>query len=322
MPIPKRTRSTTNSSPSKATKKFSVRALTGEGEGEKVLLYAVSGMGKTTLAQQAPNPIFIALDDGARKIRHPKTGEPINAVGDDDNPVETFQDVRDTLHQPGLFPKGSTCVIDNVTVLQEWAERHMLKTIRTQKGHEAENIVAYGYNKGYTHLYDTMKLILSDLDSLVRGGVNIVLVAQRKPAKESNPGGTDYTCDGPNLCTRDPSVRALYTEWADHVLRIGYLNAFVEKANKDATKGKISGGSERAIYVVGEPWFIAKSRTIREPVVSFSEPGDDSTWRFVFPDAYPAPEQEVELWVEYRALWYLFYNLVLYGLPGLRHFFC
>jgi len=265
-----------------------VTLYSGEGYGEKIVVYSESGMGKSTLGMQAPDPVFIPLDAGVMKLRHPHTGKPANAI----EGVETFQDVRDVLHQPELFPKGSTIVIDTITVLQELAEQYMLENIKTERGDAAKNILSYGYNKGYRHLFDTMKLILVDLDVHVKRGVNVLLIAQSIPARIPNPGGIDFMREGPNLSTNSQgNIRALYREWADHVLRIGYTNAFVEKPDKKATKGKIIGETERGIFVQPELWFEAKSRTIREPVVSFSEPGDSVIWQFIFPDTHPATEE-------------------------------
>jgi len=124
-------------------------------------------------------------------------------------------------------------VIDTITVLQELAEQYMLENIKTERGDAAKNILSYGYNKGYRHLFDTMKLILVDLDAHVKRGVNVLLIAQSIPARIPNPGGIDFMREGPNLSTNSQgNIRALYREWADHVLRIGYTNAFVEKPDK------------------------------------------------------------------------------------------
>jgi len=74
MPIPKKKQSNQNSSPPKAAKKFSVTLYSGEGYGEKIVVYSESGMGKSTLGMQAPDPVFIPLDAGVMKLRHPHTG--------------------------------------------------------------------------------------------------------------------------------------------------------------------------------------------------------------------------------------------------------
>lgn len=269
--------------PTKSTrkvKKFSTAPWTGQGEGEKIVLYGSSGVGKTTLASMLPSPVFIGLDDGGRKIRNPKTGEPVvHVVG-----IHTFQDVRDTLHQINLFPKNSTVVIDTVTVLENIAEPWIFENIKHEKGGIVTSLEGYGYGKGYTHLFETMRLIIQDLDALVRRGVNVCLICQNMAVKRANPGGLDFLEDGLKLShsfSEKTSVRLHFGEWADHVLRLGYYDTVVVGA-KDATMGKVSGDSQRAVFVMPEPHFFAKSRTLHEPVVAFETPDDDSIWAMVF----------------------------------------
>lgn len=258
---------------SQPKKTFTATPWTGEGDGEKIIVHADSGMGKTTLCTMAPKPVFIGLDDGGRRIRNPKTGEPVMAC----QGVETFQDVRDALHQPDLFDGFETVIIDTVTALQDLAVPWLLENIPNEKGSRVENIVKYGYNKGYQHLYDTMKLILQDCDVLVRKGKNIIFIAQTGPHKVPNPSGEDYLRSGPRLYSGTPSVEALYCEWADHVLLIDYDMKAVED------RKAVSGGS-RVVYTRGEVHFRAKSRTLGpdEGVVSFETPSDDSIWQFIF----------------------------------------
>jgi hypothetical protein len=268
-------------------KTFSVVDWTGSNEGEKIILYAPSGMGKTTLASMAPNPIFLGVDDGGRKIRNPKTGAPVKAVPG----IETFHDIRDVLHQYDLFPEGSTVVLDTITKAEAMAEPYVFATVKKESGQTAHNIEDYGYGKGYRHLLDAMRLLISDFDPLVRRGVNVILLAQQGQATVANLEGTDYLEDGPKLSNaKNYSTRTEVCEWADHVFRIGHADITVVKANSKATKGKVSGTAERVIYTTKELHFLAKNRMngALPPTVAFTEPADDSLWKFVFEGAREA----------------------------------
>jgi hypothetical protein len=264
-------------------KTFSLTPWTGKGQGEKIILYGGSGTGKTTLCSMLPNAVFIGLDDGGRKIRNPKTGEPITCV----DGVETFYDLRDALAQDDLWRAGTSCVIDTLTVVENLAEQWMFDTIPHQDhGTRVSNIEGYGYGKGYTHLFETIRLLLQDLDRLIRKGVHVCLVCQNMAIKRANPEGADYLYDGPKLChpnSEKTSVRLHVCEWADHVLRIGHTGVnLIGKATDRVQKAK--GTLDRAIYAAPEPHFFAKSRTLTEPVISFESPADDSVWQFVFPE--------------------------------------
>lgn len=261
-------------------KTFQVKPWSSEGRGEKIIIYANTGMGKTSLAATSPSPVFIGLDEGGQKLKHPITNEDLDYIPD----IESYQDVRDALQQPGILADYETGVIDTVTLLEDLAVPHMLDSVPMENGGKASNIIAYGYNKGFQHLYDLMKFILVDCDALVRQGKNVILIAQAAPNKVSNPAGTDYLCDGPRLYAGKPSIEALYCEWADHILRIDYSGLWVDKQNKKDTKGKASGDTTRIIHTKPEVYFRAKSRTLVEPVITFDSPADDSVWQFMFGD--------------------------------------
>lgn len=248
-----------------------------------MLLYAKSGMGKTTLSTMVPDPIFIGVDDGGRRIRNPKTGGAVKAV----EGVTSFADIRAVLSQTELFPSGSTIVLDTITKAEALAEQYVFATVKTERGERVDNIEGYGYGKGYKHLLDAIRLLLSDFEPLVRKGVNVVLIAQEGQATVANLAGSDYAQDGPKLSNaKNFSVRTEVCEWVDHVFRIGHPDVQVVKENKNATKGKIMGTTARAVYTEPEVYFVAKNRMngALPPIVSFDEPKDDTIWQFVFGD--------------------------------------
>lgn len=284
-PVLKPPTSTGPSRPTPATRKvktFSVQPWAGANEGEKILLYGHSGMGKTTLATLAPNPIFIGLDDGARKIRHPVTGQPVQAILG----IESWEDLRDALHQPDLFPPGSTIVLDTVTKADPLAEDFVLRTIKNDRGETVPHLIAYGYGKGEAHVCSVLRNLLSDLDPHVQRGVNVLLLAQQAQVTISNPAGIDFFEDGPAIryIKTTGGARADFCGWCDHVFRIGHPDVQVVVANKNATKGKAAGSTERIIYTTKEIHYVAKNRgNGRIPeAVTFADPTDDSIWKYVF----------------------------------------
>ena len=253
-------------------KKYSVISCSSESHGEKVLIYADTGMGKSTLSALAPKPVFLSLDEGIEKLKHPVTGKPLKKI----KGLEAFEDVRSSLGDISLFDEYETVVIDTSTILQDMAEDFVVRTIPTEKGAKVKNIVGYGYNKGYKHLYNTMKLVLQDCDALIHHGKNVIFIAQAITHNVANPSGEDFLRSGPRL-HKDKSwdIEALYCEWADHILRIDYQDLFV----KDK---KISGDAIRNVFVKPEVYFRAKSRTISKPVIAFENQQDDSLWQFMF----------------------------------------
>lgn len=256
-----------------AARSFTVAPWLGEGQGEKIILYGPSGMGKTTLAAMAPDPVFIGCDDGGRKIVHPKTGQPVLHVPG----VVTFGDVRAVL-QSDTFAGHKTIVIDTVTMLQHWALPWMFANIKHEKGGTVSNIESYGFGKGYRHLFDQMHFVLTDCDRLVTQGYNVLMLAQLAAVAETNTGGENYLKDGPDLHHSDKaSVRRDFISWADHVFRLSWEGAIVDERKITPVKGRV-------INVHPDATFEAKSRTLAADygTVTFTGPADDSIWQFLF----------------------------------------
>lgn len=269
-------------------KTFAIETWTGKGEGQKTLLYGGSGLGKTTLIallqEYFGRVVVVGLDDGGRLIRNGKTGDALLHVPG----IESFQDVRDFL-QSDLLGENDVVVIDTITKLEELSLPYIFQTIKGDKGSICDNIEAYGFGKGYRYLLDTFRLVLADLDALVRRGVDVVLLAQTANAKIATAEGLDYLQEGPKLCHyNNHSSRLEVIEWADHVLRLAYHDTNVVASGVvpkgGPTKGKITGGETRAVYAEGEAWFVAKSRTLVDPVISFEDTADDTIWKLIYGD--------------------------------------
>lgn len=276
------------------TKTFGIKVWDGAGEGQKTGIYAASGKGKTTLAAMAPSPTFLGLDDGGRMVRDPRTGKPIRHVPD----LVTFQDVRDALHQQGLFADTKTIVIDTGTALELLAMQYVIDTVPHEKGQKVTSIEGFGYGKGYQHIFDAMRLIFQDLDGQVRQGKNVIVLCQQCPQVIANAAGANYLQDGPKLYAPGPdskqsfTTRGYFCEWADHIFKIDYLQQSVYGARTDEKTGKqfagkITGPTTRAIFTMpSDPSYFAKTRSLTDPVISFSEPADDSLWQIMFPEEY------------------------------------
>lgn len=270
--------------PAALSKAFSITPWAGQGEGEKIIIYGESGIGKTTLAAGAPGlPVFLGLDDGGRKIRNPHTGEPVLAVQN----VTTFDDLRAVIQNHALFDGHKVVVIDTVTKVEEIMEPWMFAHVKSDKGATVNSIEGYGWGKGYKHSQDTMRLLLSDLEGLVRKGITVILLCQENAITMPNAEGLDYLQAGPKLHhTKQFSTRLDVQEWADHVFRIGFLDNTVV-GSKDAKVGKIAAGNAaRVIYTSNARHFFAKSRTLKDPIISFEDETDDSVWRLLLPHLY------------------------------------
>lgn len=245
--------------------------------GKKIIVYADSGMGKTTVAMLLNDPIFVPTDNGVDVMVHPVTGEQLNIV----KPyVRDFYDIRDVINS-NTFDPHEDIVFDTVTEVVRWAAPYTCETVHKSKsegGGTAKHLEDYGWRNGWRHWFETMELFLSDLNQWVYKGKNVVLLAQSNAAKINNDGGADYLKAAPDLYHgKSDSILNLVTQWSDHIFRINYTNLVVDKQ-------KVSTSEQRAIFIHGRAEFMAKSRTISSdfPCVEFKDKTDDSIWRLLF----------------------------------------
>ena len=103
---------------------------------QKVVLYGVEGIGKTSLAAQTPDPLFIDTEGGTahldvRRLQKPETWDELIALVRE---VAATPDVRKSL------------MLDTA----DWAEQLCIDHICAK--YKQPGIESFGYGKGYTYL--------------------------------------------------------------------------------------------------------------------------------------------------------------------------
>lgn len=229
---------------------------------QRVVIYGPGGIGKSSLARLAPNPVFLDVEMGTREFD-------VRRV-----PIESFADLRACLQSDVLDPFASI-VIDTATKAEQMAVAHTLATVPSEKGQSVTSVEGYGYGKGYQHVDDTFRLLLMDLDRQIRAGRNVILIAHDCVNDVPNPMGENFIRFEPHLQSPKSgkaSIRNAVVQWADHVLFLGY-----DVISKD---GKGRGSGTRTIWPVERPDHIAKSRSMGEPM-EFVNADDGSIWPLI-----------------------------------------
>lgn len=235
----------------------SIASASAEWKAQKVLLYGVQGLGKTTFGATFEKPILVRTEDGAGAIDSPAFPL-INSYAD-------MVAVINTLHGVHGF---KSLVIDSLDWLEPlvWAE--------TCRLNGQDNIESFGYGKGYLAADSQWRFLMGGIDSLrITKGMTLVLIAHTEIKTFQSPEVDPFDRYQIKLHKR---AFGLWQEWADMVLFTNYKTR-IETAeagfNKEAKRGV--GTGERIIYTEERPAFLAKNRWGLPPEVYI---GQDKTW--------------------------------------------
>lgn len=206
----------------------------------RLMVYGVEGIGKTTFAAGAPNPIFLPIEDGlgSLEVAHfpiaTSTNEVKEAIG--------------TLYQEQT--DFQTLVIDSL----DWLEAIIWQEVESK--HEAKELA---YGKGAVIAAEAWKEILDGLSALRNDkGMAVILIAHSTIKRFDSPETEPYDRYQPKLQDRSS---ALIREWCDGVFFANY-KTLIRKAdvgfNKEVARGFSTG--ERLLYTTERPSHMAKNR--------------------------------------------------------------
>lgn len=211
---------------------------------QRVVIYGPEGIGKSSLAAQFPNPLFIDTEGSTDNMDVARADKPtswtmlMNHIA--------FVKANPTICQ--------TLVIDTI----DWAEALALQYICAQ--HNKSGIEDFGWGAGYTYLIEEIGRLLDRLQELVELGINVVLTAHAQVKKFTKPdelGGYDrYELKLSNKKT-ETNVSAKVKEWADMVLFLNYKTFIV---TDDKTKKQKAQGGQRVMQTTHSPSWDAKNR--------------------------------------------------------------
>lgn len=215
----------------------------------KIVIYGVSGIGKTTFAAAAPKPIFLFTEEGQGSLDiarfEPRKDDPVLKTWPEI--VECCQSLYDDPHD------YETVVLDSI----DFAEP-LLWTYTAEK-YKQPDIEGFGYGKGYAKAVDEARGLFGWFDALRNDrNMAIVLIAHSETKKYEAPDAESYHRYKMRLQDR---FSAYVEFWADALLFANYKTVVVtddEGFNRERKRGV--GVGERVIYTVERPAFHAKNR--------------------------------------------------------------
>ena len=184
----------------------------------RLLIYGSEGIGKSTIAANAPKPIFVPTEDGLDQI-----------VCDSFPLARTFDEVTTNLKAVATEEHDyRTVVIDS----GDWLERLVWDHVCKQFGVTSIERADGGYGKGYVHALTYWRQIVDLLRTIreERSMITIIL-AHAKVETFTDPESSSFDRFSPRL---HKLASAYLCEWCDAIL--------LATRELSAAKGDKSGG--------------------------------------------------------------------------------
>ena len=170
----------------------------------KVVVYGSEGIGKSTFAADAPDPLFIDTEGSTAHMDVRRIEKP-----------ETWEELVDIVKEVAVTPDiCKTLVLDTA----DWAEQLCVSHI-CQK-YKQPSIESFGYGRGYVYLSEEFALLLRALDQVIAAGIHVIITAHAKMRKFEQPdeqGAYDRW-----EMKLSKHVSPLLKEWCDMLLFLNY----------------------------------------------------------------------------------------------------
>lgn len=210
---------------------------------QKVVIYGTEGIGKSSLASQFPEPLFIDTEGSTDNMDVARLDKPTSWI---------------MLNNQIAFVKANptvckTLVIDTI----DWAESLCVDNLCAIHG--KKGIEDFGYGNGYVYAKEEMGRFLNKLQDLIEIGINVVLTAHAQIRKFELPDEMgSYDKYELKLGKKTSSQTApLVKEWADLLLFCNYKTYLISQ--EKSTKKKAQG-NQRVMYTEHNPAWDAKNR--------------------------------------------------------------
>lgn len=244
---------------------------------QRVLLYGVEGIGKSSFGASTPAPIFLETEDGTASMDIARFHRP-----------REWTDVLTAIRELTLEShEYKTLVVDTVDWLEPLCWAHVCRVARK------DSIEDFGFGKGYIAALDAWRVFVAALEQLrARKQMHVILLAHSQCKLFKNPEGEDY--DRYSLKIHEKAA-GLLKEWCDAVLFANWRTYTRKADDKKKAKG-ISDGT-RVMFTERRAAFDAKNRA----ALPFEMPLD---WQAFFETVLGADEtkQREALRAEFEAL--------------------
>lgn len=239
----------------------------------RVVLHGVEGVGKTSFAAHAPNPIFL--------MARGETGLDTLIGAGQLGEIPHFPELKtwaETIGALDSLLRGEheyrTVVLDALNGFERLCHEQVCEV---SFGNDWTDRGFASYGKGPEVAMSEWRQFLGMLDRLrEERKMSVLLLAHTKVKTFKNPEGPDY--DRYTVDLNDKTWSATH-KWADMVLFATFYVEAVKEKGTERAKGK--GGQERIVHTERHASFDAKNRNGLPPEFSFGRSGAEAWSNFV-----------------------------------------
>lgn len=226
----------------------------------RILIYGEPGKGKTSLAAEFPNPVFIQLEDG--------TPAGISPDGWGRDQITSFGDVLDAM--AALYGEDhdySTLVVDSVTELQKLVFAETCER-GDDKGNKKKNIEDFGYGRGYVYAQRVWQDFIDGFNMLRRDrNMTIVLIAHSTAERFDDPETVSY--NRYDIALHVKSVGVIENEVDAILLLKSDISIKSDEQGFNRERHVAQGGANIFIHATGRAAYVAKNRFGIPPKVKY-----------------------------------------------------
>jgi hypothetical protein len=218
----------------------------------RYFFYGAEGVGKSTLAAHAPDPIWLDIEDGSGQLDVPRYQF---RDGDGGHVPHSYEEILSAIDDLTRNPHSfQTVVFDTADRLEALLWQWMIARDTTARK-PLDSIEAYGYGKGPIRALDDWRGLCFRLDRLrTARKMSIIILGHAQIRLFKSPDSEDYDRYNPRI---NALAAGFLKEWSD-VTGFAMFEEFGSKLGDDRAKGTSTG--RRLLKLERTAAFDAKSR--------------------------------------------------------------